>query len=211
MKVISPPTRLASRLPIVLGVIYAVQCAVLGFAPYDRADWLLENLISIPVALWLVFARQRLPLSASGWILVFSFLALHEIGSHYTYSRVPWGEWSTLMLGWVPAFERNHFDRLVHFAFGLLMTQPIRECLAKPLATSAWLRWLLPVAVVHAFSGLYEIMEWAAAYIFDPNLGVAFVGAQGDVWDAQKDTSLALIGSVLATLIAALWSKRKSI
>ena len=77
-----------------------------------------------PVAIGLVLARRRLPFSATSWILVVSFLALHEVGSHYTYSRVPWMEWSRDLLGWAPGWERNHYDRFLHLAFGLLLRSP---------------------------------------------------------------------------------------
>lgn len=163
---------------------------------------MLENLISAPVAVGLVLARRRLPFSATSWILVVTFLALHEVGSHYTYSRVPWMEWSRDLLGWAPGWERNHYDRFLHLAFGLLLTLPIRELVAARLNASPALLRLIPVCVVLSCSGVYEIVEWVAAWVVDPELGIAFVGAQGDVWDAQKDTSLALGGSCLVTAIA---------
>ncbi len=109
-------------LPVALGSAFAVHFALLAWAPYDRGDWLLENLISAPFAVSLILARRRLPLSSTGWALVFLFLALHEVGSHYTYSRVPWMEWSRDLVGWAPASERNHYDRFLHLAFGLLLT-----------------------------------------------------------------------------------------
>ncbi len=196
----APPTAPA-WLPPALGAAFAVEFAALAWAPYDRSDWLLENLLAAPLAVGLLAARRRLPLSTTGWVCVFAFLALHEVGSHYTYSRVPWMDWSRDLLGWAPAWERNHYDRLVHFSFGLLITRPLRELLAPALPGRPALLRLLTVCVVLACSDLYEILEWWAARVADPELGIAFVGAQGDVWDAQKDTSLALAGSLLVTLV----------
>ncbi len=190
----------APWLPVALGAAFAVEFAWLAWAPHDRGDWLLENLISGPVALALILGRRRLRLSAGGWLLVFGFLALHEIGSHYTYSRVPWTDWSRDLIGWAPALERNHYDRLVHLCFGLLLTRPIAELLAPSLARSAGLQRVVPVCVVLSLSGVYELLEWGAARSVDPELGMAFVGAQGDIWDAQKDMALALGGSLAVTI-----------
>jgi putative membrane protein len=181
---------------------FAAVFVALAWEPYDRGDWLLENLISAPVAVGLVLGRRRLPFTTASWILVFCFLALHEIGSHYTYSRVPWMEWSRELLGWAPPWQRNHYDRLLHLGFGLLLTRPMAELLAGPLAGRPLLRRLLPVCCIMTLSALYELLEWAAALVVDPQLGIAFVGAQGDIWDAQKDMALALGGSGLATAVA---------
>lgn len=205
---LTPRLRVASRLPAILSGAFAVEFAALAWAPYDRGDWLLENLIPVPVVVWFVLARRRLPLSGASWCLVFSFLALHEIGSHFTYSRVPWMEWSRDLIGWAPAWERNHYDRFVHLAFGLLLTRPIAELLAQPLAGSPRLRRVLPVCCLVTLSAAYELLEWGAAAIVEPDLGIAFVGAQGDIWDAQKDMSLALCGSCVATAIV--WAARRA-
>jgi putative membrane protein len=198
------PTAAPGWLPLALGIAFALEFLALAWRPYDRGDWLLENLISAPVALALVLARRRLPFSTTAWCLLFAFLALHEIGSHYTYSRVPWTDWSRAILGWAPDATRNHYDRLLHLAFGLLLTRPIAELLAAPLAASPWLRRTLPICCVATASLIYELLEWAAAMVVDPELGIAFVGAQGDAWDAQKDMVLALGGSLLATLASAI-------
>jgi putative membrane protein len=202
------PVAVGSRapewLPLALGAAFAVEFLFLAWAPYDRSDWLLENLISLPVAVGLLLARKRLPFSSASWVGLFVFLALHEIGSHYTYSLVPWMDWSHTLLGWAPDWERNHYDRFLHLLFGLCLTGPIRQLLESRLIARATLLRLLPIGVILAFSGLYELLEWGAAAIADPELGIAFVGAQGDVWDSQKDTALALAGSVAATLLAQL-------
>ena len=187
----------ASWLPVALGAAFAVEFVALAWAPYDRGDWLLDNLISVPLAVGLLLARRRLPLTATGWVLVFLFLALHEVGSHYTYSLVPWMEWSRDVLGWAPGWERNHYDRILHFAFGLLLTRPLGDLIARPLAASPTLLRVMPTCLVISCSSVYELLEWAAARVVDPQLGIAFVGAQGDIWDAQQDMLLALGGSCL--------------
>jgi putative membrane protein len=195
----SAPVPAPAWVPLALGTAFGVWFLWLAWSPHDRSDWLLENLISAPLALGLVLARRRLPFSTAAWCLVFAFLALHEIGSHYTYSLVPWMDWSRTLLGWAPDWERNHYDRFLHLGFGLLLTRPIAELLAAPLAGHPLLRRALPISCVATASLVYELLEWGAAVIVDPELGIAFVGAQGDAWDAQKDMALALGGSLLAT------------
>ena len=203
------PLRLRSRsatleewLPVLLGAAFAVEFVALGWAPHARGDWLLENVIAVPVAVWLVVARRKLKLSVGAWLLVFLFLGLHEVGSHYTYSLVPWMDWSRDLLGWAPDWQRNHYDRMVHFAFGLLITRPFAELLSQPLPSSPKLRRLIAMCMILTSSVIYELLEWAAALVVEPEVGIAFVGAQGDIWDAQKDMGLALLGSSLATLAA---------
>jgi putative membrane protein len=197
-------------LPVALAAAFAIGFLALAWAPRDRESWLLENLISAPVTVGLVLARRRLPFSATAWVLVFSFLALHEVGTHYTYSHVPWMQWSRDLLGWAPAWERNHYDRFLHLAFGLLLTPPVRELLASPLAASRALLCVIPICVISTLSCLYELLEWAAASIVDPELGIAFVGAQGDIWDSQKDMALALGGSCLASVACCVTPRRRS-
>jgi len=187
-------------LPWVLAGIWTVEFVALGWAPSDRQAWLLENLLAVPLVIGLLIARRRVPFSTTSWLLIFSFLALHEVGSHYTYSHVPWMEWSEQVLGWAPSWQRNHYDRVLHLAFGLLWIRPLQELLSNALAAHPGLLRVLVICVVSALSGAYELMEWGAAAIVDPGLGVGFVGAQGDIWDAQKDMALALGGSVIATV-----------
>jgi putative membrane protein len=126
------------------------------------------------------------------------FLILHSIGSHYTYSEVPVGDWFRDAHG----LTRNHYDRLVHFAFGLLLLRPLRE-VVLPRAESLGrmpLMWLT-VAQVLACSVVYELIEWATAAIVDPDAGTAFLGTQGDAWDAQKDMACAAAGALLGVML----------
>jgi len=203
------PRRAPDWLPVALGSAFALEFLLLAWSPYDRSDWLLENLIAVPFAVAILLARRRVPFSSAAWVLVFAFLALHEIGSHYTYSRVPWMEWSRALLGWAPAWERNHYDRALHLGFGLLLTVPVAQLLGAAPVVRPWLRYGLAVCVMATSSGIYELLEWLAARVVDPDLGIAFLGAQGDIWDAQKDMSLALGGSLAAGLAGWLLEMRR--
>ena len=100
--------------------------------------------------------------------------------------------------------ERNHFDRLVHFLWGFLMTYPLREIVIRVSLVRGFWAFLLPFLVVVSTSTLFELIEWLAAVIFGGDLGIAYLGTQGDVWDAQKDMAMALVGSLVASIIIAI-------
>ncbi len=189
----------ATRFPWWAAALFAGEFVFLAWAPHDRGDWLLENLISAPAALFLVLGRERHRLSYGVVLALLLFLALHEVGSHFTYSHVPYASWVPWLEG-----DRNHYDRLVHFAFGLLVAPAAWQLLGRVLRGRTWLRASLAVSIVVSCSTFYELLEWGAASVVDPELGIAFVGAQGDIWDAQKDTALALLGSWLS--VGALWA-----
>ena len=190
------------RVPGGLLALFALAWLVLAFEPRYRQDWLLENvlvLVAVPV---LVGLHRRLPLGNGLCLGLFVFGVLHEIGAHYTYSEVPYDAWLQSALGVSPraalGLERNHYDRLIHFAYGLLVTpvaMHLIEARARP--EGVW-RWLLPVAFISSHSVLYELIEGAAAAVFGGELGMAYLGTQGDAWDAHHDMALAMAGSALS-------------
>lgn len=171
--------------------------------PHHPEDWWLENLlvfISVPLVLW-GYRRHRL--SNHAYLLGTLFLILHAVGAHHTYSEVPLGDWARDQWNW----SRNHYDRLVHFSFGLLLAAPIRELLMRWAGVRGFWSYYLAFDAACALSALYEIVEWLAAQLTAPELGAAYLGIQGDQWDAQKDMGLALLGALLALLITA-WLAR---
>ncbi len=182
-----------------LFVLLVVIVVLLGIAPHDRADWALENALMFAGVGVLVATRHALPFSRVSYTLIFVFLCLHSIGAHYTYSEVPYDRWFPMLAGG----ERNHYDRLVHFAYGLLLAYPIREVFLRVAYVRGFWGYYLPLDVTMATSMLYELIEWGAAEVFGGELGVAYLGTQGDPWDAQKDMALATIGACLAMLLTA--------
>jgi putative membrane protein len=167
--------------------------------PLFPHDWLLENyLVFISVPLILLSARY-FKLSDTSYGLITLFMILHVIGSHYTYAEVPFGD--TLQV-WFDA-ERNMYDRLVHFCFGLLLAYPIHEVFLKVAKARGFWSYFLPLDLTMSFSALYEVIEWITARNVDPAAGLAFLGSQGDVWDAQKDMGLAGLGALLAMFVVA--------
>lgn len=186
------PFRERRLLQILCGT-YAIIWIIAAIDPVKRSDWLLENLLVFGCVPVLIFTYRRLPLSDASYILIFLFLAMHTVGAHYTYAEVPFGYWlkDTLHL------ERNHFDRIVHFSFGI-MAYPIQEIFIRITKARGIWALLLPAAITISFSGFFEIIEAVIATLVNPELGAAYLGLQGDVWDAQKDMALAIVGATLA-------------
>lgn len=179
---------------MVLAALYAVIWIWAAWAPVYRFDWFLENILAVLFLVVLVTSFRRLPLSDVTYLLLFIFLTLHAIGGHYTYSEVPFGFWAQVAFGW----SRNHFDRLVHFSFGILLFYPMREVIIRTVTTNSFHAGLFAVSLNCMASGLFEIIEMFIALIVNPEAGIAYLGTQGDQWDAQKDMGLAFGGSLLA-------------
>jgi putative membrane protein len=200
------------RTLLVLGCAFGVVWAGLSIRPLYRADWLLENLLVVPFVAILLATSRSFPFSRISYLLIFVFLCLHEIGAHYTYAEVPYDAWFQALTGRtlnvVMGWERNHFDRLVHFGFGLLLAYPIREIFVRVADARGFWAYYLPLDVTMACSALFELIEWGAAEAFGGDLGAAYLGTQGDPWDAHKDMALATLGAVLAMLLTAAINSR---
>jgi putative membrane protein len=192
---------------LVLGVLFLMVWAALAVAPLDRKDWALENALVILIVPMLILTRKQFPLSRISYTAIFLFLCLHEVGAHYTYAKVPYDEWFHYLTGstlnGLIGLERNHFDRLAHFSFGLFLAYPIREVFLRVAEVRGVWGYYLPLDVTMAMSMLYELIEWGAAELFGGDLGVAYLGTQGDVWDAHKDMALAMLGAIMAMLLTA--------
>ena len=195
-------TQAAPSRGFVLGLLaaYAAWWLALAIAPKYRADWALENvLVAIALPVLCLVWRE---LSRGAMWAVFVFLLLHAVGAHYTYAEVPYDEWA-VALGGHPlnealGLERNHFDRLVHFLYGVLVTPAAFELLGTRAGLRGGWRTFLCFALMAAQAGCYEIIEWGAAEAFGGDLGQAYLGTQGDEWDSQKDSGLMVLGTLLA-------------
>jgi putative membrane protein len=163
----------------------------------DLANWVLENVLVILFVGFLVLTRRRYQFSDLSYLLICVYLCLHVYGSKFTYAENPFGYW----LQDVFESDRNHYDRIVHFSFGFLLAYPMRELFLKWLGFPAWVAWALPIEITLSVSGFYELIEWGVADVLFPEQGPAYLGTQGDVWDAQKDIFLAFSGAILATTI----------
>jgi putative membrane protein len=195
-----------NRFQQALALWYAVVWVATSIAPLDRHDWFLENLLVLAAVAVLIGTYRMFPLSDLSYLLITAFLTLHAVGAHYTYAQVPLGFWIQHALG----LPRNHFDRIVHFSFGLLMAYPIREVFLRVANARGFWAYYLPLDVTLAFSALYEIVEMVVASMVAPGTGDAWLGTQGDVWDPQKDMGLAALGALLCMCVTALIRKLRT-
>ena len=191
----------------ILSVLFVALAIPLAIHPHDRMDWIMENVLVVAAAIGFWFIRNRFVFSRLSYTLIFVFLCLHEIGSHYTYAKVPYDEWfRTLtgrtfneLIGW----ERNNYDRVIHFSYGLLFAYPIREIFLRVANVRGFWGYFLPLDLTMSTSMLYELIEWLVAAVFGGELGMAYLGTQGDVWDAHKDMALASLGALIAMSVTA--------
>lgn len=202
------------RFITVLALIAVVFAAVSGVGCHYPADWALENVLVLASFGYLAWTYRAAPLSHASYVSILVFTALHEVGAHWTFAEVPYDEWwDTLfgvtlneLMGW----ERNHYDRLVHLSYGLLITLPMKETLEARLGVtgfaSAFVTWIF----ILASSAFYELIEWAAALVFGGDLGMAYLGTQGDVWDSHKDTALAVLGSAVSLVWLSVVARKKT-
>ena len=169
----------------------------------DIANWLLENTLTFIFVVFLVISYKKHQFSDLSYLLVCIYLCLHVYGSKHTYAENPFGYWLKDAFN----MSRNHYDRIVHFSFGFLLAYPMREMFLKWLKYPKWVAWLLPIEITLSISAFYELIEWAVADLFFKAQGDAYLGTQGDVWDAQKDIFLAFCGAIIATTIVSLVKK----
>lgn len=179
---------------------------ITAIEPYNRRDWLLENLLVLIYAGLLIVTYRRFVFTNLSYMLFGLFISLHLLGAHYTYAEVPFGFWlqDTFNL------TRNHYDRIVHFSYGLLNAYPFRDIFMRAAGVRRRWSYFMPAVGVLSFSGFYEFLEAAVAFIVSPELGDAYLGTQGDIWDAEKDAFLAFSGAIIAMSILWLYNKRSS-
>ncbi|MCB1043094.1 MAG: DUF2238 domain-containing protein [Acidobacteria bacterium] len=191
-----PGTLADFREPIVLAGLICAALVVSGMAPFDRFTWWLEVapvLIALPL---LALTAKRFRLTPLLYRLIWLHMLILIVGGHYTYARVPLGEW---VRDWLD-ISRNHYDRMAHFAQGFIPAIFVRELILRNLGrlTRFW-RCVFIVSVCLAFSAFYEMLEWWAAVVGGDS-AESFLGTQGDVWDTQWDMFLAMVGAICALI-----------
>ena len=196
-----------NRYLFVLAAIFAIEWLALAIKPYDRPAWLLENAVVFLFVAIIALTYKRFVLSRISMTLIFLFLCLHEVGAHYTYAEVPYNMWTQAIFGEslnsLFGWERNHFDRFAHFIYGLFLAYPVREVFLRIAMVRGVWGYFFPLDITMSTSMIFELFEWAAAELFGGDLGVAYLGIQGDVWDAHKDMLLASVGAFTAMTITA--------
>jgi putative membrane protein len=201
---VTPQPFCSNRLLQGLILLLVVLWVITAIEPYNRRDWLLENLLVFIYAGLLIVTYRRFVFTNLSYMLFGLFISLHLIGAHYTYAEVPFGFWLQDTFN----FTRNHYDRIVHFSYGLLNAYPFRDIFMRAAGVRRRWSYFMPAIGVLSFSGFYEFLEAAVAFIVSPELGDVYLGTQGDIWDAEKDAFLAFIGAIIAMSILWLYNKR---
>ncbi|MFI9813544.1 DUF2238 domain-containing protein [Saccharothrix variisporea] len=182
---------------------FGVLVAVTWWEPLWPGEQALHTSLTVVALVALVWVQRRWPLPLGSWLLVLLFLSLHTIAARWLYSNVPYDQWTDAVFGFrvsdVFSWRRNHFDRLVHFCYGV--------CLAGVVVRR--LGWLRTLEVVVSTSAVYELFEWGIAMVLAPDLAEAYNGQQGDMWDAHKDMALALTGAVVTLGVVAVQALRR--
>ncbi len=210
-----PTERRHRRYLLTMVGLFLLIWGALAIDPFNRHDWLLENLLVLGLAAALLLGHRHYLPSRSAATLTFLYLCIHQLGAHYTYANVPYNEWWQALtgeglneqLGW----ERNQFDRLVHLSYGLLLAYPIREVLIRLGLRPGFWSLILPIDIVLSTSAIYELIEWFGAEMLGGGLGRTFLATQNDRWDPQKDMALAAGGAVIAMIITALVARRRHV
>ena len=190
--------KLSNRYPTILLIALLLLIVWSGIKPLHRFDWMIDNLLGFAFVPILFFVHRKFRLSNLSYTAIFVFMALHVVGSHWTYQETPFG---FTLADWFGAENRNHYDRMIHFFFGFLFAYPVREVFLRIANAKGFWGLYLPLDVTMSLSAFFEILEAVLAIVIGGGQGIDYIGSQGDVWDAQKDMLLAGIGAVLAMTV----------
>lgn len=189
----------SSRWPLCLLAIYIVEFILLAINPYSRVIWITENSISLMIVTALIVLFYRgVRFSNTAYTLMALYLCFHTVGGHYTFERVPF-DIVTDFFG----FERNHFDRVCHFMVGFFAYPAVEYFESRQLIRGRGLNIFLMIMAIFGVAGLFELVEWIYAELAAPEAGNAFLGSQGDIWDAQKDMLSDGLGAIFSTSLYA--------
>lgn len=195
----------SGKFPLLLLVLYVILCVVLAFGPFDREIWFAENLtVWIIVGTLIVLWVSGIRFSNLSYFLMSILIFLHTIGGHYTFEKVPF-QWFNDLVG----SERNNYDRVAHFSVGLYAFAVAEWLSAKKLVANRFLLFTYPVFLIGTIALSYEIIEWVFAVNAAPEAGAAYLGSQGDIWDAQKDMLMDTLGAITAVILYSIIRKPK--
>ncbi|MDQ3046994.1 MAG: DUF2238 domain-containing protein [Bacteroidota bacterium] len=184
-------------------LVFAIAWISTLIGTTNLSNWFMENALVIIFLLILGLSYSKFKFSDLSYTFIFIYLLLHIYGAKHTYALNPFGFW----LQEVFHFSRNHYDRIVHFSFGFMLAYPMRDYFLNKMKFPDWVGWMLPVEITLSFSCLYELIEWGVADVFFPEQGEAYLGSQGDIWDAQKDMFMAFLGALLIMVVV--WMIKK--
>ncbi len=189
-----PPSRLQWAELLFIAALFVWS----GIGPQLREVWAMETLPVVVGLVVVVWRWRAFPWTDLATALMTVFAVVLLVGGHYTYALAPLGEWLRTNLD----LQRNPYDRIGHFLQGVVPGLLARELLLRctPLRPGKALFWVV-ASVALACSAFYELTEWWTAVLVAPEAGIAYLGAQGDIWDAQWDMACALMGVLVVQLL----------
>lgn len=189
--------------PLLLLIAYLILMVALAIDPYSRETWFAENLPVWIVVAGLVATYNKFRFSNLSYVLMWFFLCYHTIGGHFTFSRVPFDFFNDLI-----GSERNNFDRVGHFLVGVFAYPTAELFWRKGWVANVMVAALVGFLAVSTWAGLYEVIEMGYAANFGGDQAADFLGSQGDIWDAQKDIAMDMLGGLLFAGLF-LWMARR--
>ncbi|QJX45999.1 DUF2238 domain-containing protein [Hymenobacter taeanensis] len=197
------PASQPSWFPTLLLAVYLIEFVALGISPAERGTWWAENIpiFLIVVALVVLYLRG-VRFSNLAYALMSVLLFMHTIGGHYTFEKVPF-DWFNNLFG----FKRNMYDRVAHFTVGFYAYPIIELTDRNGTIRNRFISYLFPLCVIGTVAMSYELIEWVYAATAGGEAGAAFLGSQGDIWDAQKDMLADTSGALFALLLYAFFGR----
>lgn len=185
--------------PKILFVLYLIIWIWAAIGPKYRSVWIDENIFPVVFMILLVVSYRWFKFSNLSYSLLFVFMVLHAIGGHYSYAEMPLFD----LLKDNYDLSRNHYDRVVHFLFGVLFFIPVYEILVRVFRVpKGWRGLFITFLVISAFKSLFEVIEYGYVWVRADPLNVTnYLGEQGDAWDSQKDVSLGVLGAGISWII----------
>jgi putative membrane protein len=197
----------SKRLQITLLFVFVVFWLTLNINPVDTTMWIVENILMFTGLFFIIKSGDSINLSNASYVFIFLFFILQTIGAHYTYSLVPWGFEVQNYFN----LSRNHYDRLVHFSFGLLLVIPVKEYLSTHIIIKNKTMFsLILIFIFLGIGGLYEVIGWIYALIDGGENATNFLGEQGDKWDSQQDIALAGLGALTSLVLHTMYGKKSA-
>src|SRR3989344_8469789 len=180
---------------ILLGLFF-IFWIIIAISPKYRNVWFYENILTVLFIGFLVLTYKKFRFSNFTYSVLFFFMILHTIGSYYSYAEMPLFDLIKSLLG----LSRNNYDRIVHFLFGLIFFFPIYEFISRKFNIKGSWGFLFVFLIIAALKGIFEIIEWLYVLITrsDAIIVANYLGEQGDLWDAQKDMFVGIIGSIIS-------------
>ena len=201
--------RISSLIVLIVMLLASIQ-------PLEWSSYLLHQAGTLIFMAAMLLAYRYLKISSHAYVLSMGFLLIHIIGARYLYSYVPYDDWTQSLFGFklndTFGWQRNMYDRLVHFSYGLLLFAAMFEGLKASLHVPSP-RQLIAITLMlnMASSMLYELFEWGIAMTLSAEDAESYNGQQGDLWDAHKDMALALLGGIISAIIYSVTPSRSAL